>query len=99
MSADKLQKVRFTINEILSEPAASPATYFDDEPAPAPASNHPTKVQPPLSPLSSSVRLTRELQRYRRRRQSHCLTISALTLHPAPLGDAPYQRQANARQR
>jgi len=50
MSADKLQNVRFTINEILSEPAASPATYFDDEPAPAPASNHPTKVQPPVEP-------------------------------------------------
>jgi hypothetical protein len=38
MSEDKLRTVRFTLNEILSEPP-SPPTYFDDEPAPATASS------------------------------------------------------------
>jgi len=50
MSTDKLQTVRFTINDMLSEPAGSPPTYFDDEPAPAPVSNQLNKVQPPVEP-------------------------------------------------
>src|SRR3954468_16550696 len=40
MSADKLQTVRFTLNEILSEAPNRP-TYFDDEPEPAPVSSQP----------------------------------------------------------
>src|SRR3954451_15602490 len=49
MSADKLQTVRFTLNEILGEPP-SPPTYFDEEAAPVPVSNQPTEVQPPIEP-------------------------------------------------
>src|SRR4051794_33535960 len=40
MSADKLQTVRFTLNEILSV-APQPPTYFDDEPKPTPVSDQP----------------------------------------------------------
>jgi hypothetical protein len=49
MSADKLQTVRFTLNEILSEPP-SPPTSFDDEPAPAPDTETPTKVATAVEP-------------------------------------------------
>src|SRR3954467_7844829 len=51
MSADKLQTVRFTLNEILSEPP-SPPTYFDEEAAPVPVSNQPIAVEPALEPAA-----------------------------------------------
>ena len=47
MSADKLQTVRFTLNEVLSE-APKPPTYFDDEPEPAPVAN---QLQPKAQPI------------------------------------------------
>jgi|tagenome__1003787_1003787.scaffolds.fasta_scaffold18522994_1 hypothetical protein len=52
MSTDKLQTVRFTLNEILSEAAASPSTYFDEEAAPAPVPKEPTEVEPALEPAA-----------------------------------------------
>src|SRR3954447_10371914 len=84
MSTDKLQTVRFTLNEILSEAAASPSTYFDEEAAPAPVPKEPTEVEPALEP--AALRVMREWRRYPRRRRSHCSPILALTRRSASAG-------------
>jgi hypothetical protein len=94
MSGDKLQTVRFSLNEILSE-APKPPSSFDDEPEPAPIANQPQpKAQPIVRPAAPPTN-TGMAAVTAKEAKSLLADLGLDTAIRPPLGDARYQRQAN----